>query len=116
MELKNKIKGMGLKMGDVADKLGMSRQNLGIHLRKAKPDASFREKLFAAYPELADQANMEPAPVVDVSKEVELLERIIESKDNEIALLKQQLQTANQRNAELTDIINRELSKHRRAV
>ena len=40
-ELRNYLKGKGLEMQDVAERLGMSRQNLSYHLRKQYLDGDF---------------------------------------------------------------------------
>jgi transcriptional regulator with XRE-family HTH domain len=41
-ELRNYLKGKGLEMQDVAEKLDMSRQNLNYHLRKQALDEDFK--------------------------------------------------------------------------
>ncbi|ASU34353.1 hypothetical protein [Mucilaginibacter xinganensis] len=48
--LKKKLKGAGIEINSVADKLKMTRQNLGHHLRREPLNAIFREKLLSAYP------------------------------------------------------------------
>lgn len=42
VELKKKFKGTGREMGEIADLLGMTRQNLSYHLRKPKLEDNFK--------------------------------------------------------------------------
>lgn len=50
--LKNTLKGAGIEINAVADKLKMTRQNLGHHFRNEPLNKKFRDKLFLAYPDI----------------------------------------------------------------
>lgn len=45
LELKNKFKGTGKEMGEIAAILGMTRQNLNVHLKKPLLNENFKRLL-----------------------------------------------------------------------
>jgi hypothetical protein len=68
-ELRNYLKGMGLEMQDVAEKLEMSRQNLNYHLRKQVLDEDFRrlaaEKMKIDFPLVKRSSNIQVTAPLD---------------------------------------------------
>lgn len=61
------LKGSGMAMGDVADKLGLTRQGLNYHLRKQKLDANFKVLLNETFPDVFKSENNAPVSVAKQS-------------------------------------------------
>ena len=90
-ELRNYLKGKGLEMNRVADKLKMTRQNLNHHLRKQILDDNFKrlvaDKLKIDFP-LRDGIGSEDAISVSITEPFKfLINRVIKIEaQNEIIL------------------------------
>jgi phage repressor protein C with HTH and peptisase S24 domain len=69
--MRNLLKGSGMAMGDIADKLGLTRQGLNYHLRKPVLDANFKTALALKLSDLfkAKPYSDEPLPVSFVAEQ-----------------------------------------------
>jgi phage repressor protein C with HTH and peptisase S24 domain len=63
--LKNLLKGKGFEINEIADRLKMSRQNLGYHFRKDVIDENFRVKLVKTFPDVFTNVKEEAPPHAD---------------------------------------------------
>jgi len=111
--LRNYLKGKGLEMGDVAEKLKMSRQNLNYHLRKEVLDDSFKRLIFdkmkISFP-LGKQSDSDIKYTFQADQNQlisEMIEQVVAltAKQNIITPIVQELYAAH-RNEMLTKIVN----------
>ncbi|OCX54710.1 hypothetical protein BEL04_10830 [Mucilaginibacter sp. PPCGB 2223] len=51
-QTRNLLKGSGIPMGDIAEKLGLTRQGLNYHLRKQQLDANFKTLVAERFPDI----------------------------------------------------------------